>query len=65
MGQFVSKCPECSAHIFWFLAPPENYVCSCGKAISENELEKSWLEMYGEHLKIITTLDKDWTKHSA
>lgn len=51
MGLFTSHCPHCDADIHWFLRAPDDFVCVCGKPVSEQEIEDSWQRNYREHLE--------------
>lgn len=62
VGLFTSKCPECSKKIDWFLVPPDNFVCSCGRHVSMEEIEASWDEIYREHLKNLDNNHHDGNK---
>lgn len=41
MGVFISLCPECLSEIEWFINPPQDYVCRCGRAVTPEEIEYS------------------------
>jgi hypothetical protein len=46
MGLFISKCPACGTPIGWFLEAPEDYVCSCGRPFSSEEIKESYIKEY-------------------
>jgi hypothetical protein len=51
MGLFTSNCPECNSPIGWFLQAPKDYVCKCGRSVSEKEIEDSWTNNYSEYIQ--------------
>lgn len=42
MGLFTSLCPECHREIDWFLQAPKDFICECGRAVTQQEIEDSW-----------------------
>ena len=52
MGQFTSFCPNCNEKIYWFLDAPKDFVCNCGRKVSEKEIEDSWDDYYFRDLEM-------------
>lgn len=60
MGLFISNCPGCRERIEWFImGPPKNYVCKCGRAVSQDEIRESWKENYRRHIEWRDALSED------